>query len=207
MARKPIADSLPGALSGAASARRWRWLGCAALAGLVAGCAGDYSPQERAEGPRPGPERKFDPDAPTVFGEGGLSVGTLRSDGGVLGLLGGETEGGGRLPVNKYLWQASLDTLSFLPLASSDPFTGVIATDWSTTPQTPSERFKVTAFITSSELSAGSLRVATYREVRTEEGLWVPAPVSPDTARRLEDAILTRAREIRIAEREGRATS
>ena len=70
------------------------------------------------------------------------------------------------LPVNKFLWQASLDTLSFLPLASTDPFTGVIATDWGAAPNQPGERFKVTAYMLSPALAASSLRVAVYREVR-----------------------------------------
>lgn len=174
------------------------------LADSVAGCDRDLSPK-----PDPQPrtattgKRRVDTNAQSIFGGDGVSVGTISSrDGNIFGLGGDE---GGRLPVNKYLWQASLDTLSFLPLASSDPFTGVIATEWSTNPEVPNERFKVTAFITSADLSAGSLKVAAYRELRTEEGVWVPAPVSPETARRLEDAILVRAREIRIAEREGRA--
>ena len=184
--------------------KKLRPIGFAALAGVAlvaSACGGDYAAEEDTA-PRPGPQREFDPDAPTIFGDGGLSVGTIRS---TRGIFGGEEEGQGRLPVNKYLWQGALDTLAFLPLASSDPFTGVIATEWGATPQAPGERFKVTAFVTSQALSAASLKVAVYREVRNEDGLWVPAPVSPETARSLEDAILTRAREIRIAEREGRA--
>ncbi len=176
-------------------------LALAAAATLVAGCSGDQTPQE-PEGPRPGPARDYNPDYDeSVFGEGGVSVGNIGSrSGGLSGLFGREQDEGGRMPVNKYLWQGALDTLSFLPLASSDPFTGVIST-----PETPGERFKVTAYVTSPELSGGSLKVATYREVRNEDGVWVPAPVSPETARRLEDAILVRAREIRIAERQGTA--
>lgn len=187
-----------------AGARPARWLALAAAAAILAGCDGNYAAKEENI-PRPGPKRQYNPDYDvSVFGEGGLAIGTIGRDRGLFGF--GEDEGG-RLPVNKYLWQASLDTLSFLPLASTDPFTGVIATDWSASPTAPGERFKVTAFITSSALSAGALKVATYREVRNEDGVWVPAPVSPDTARQLEDAILVRAREIRIAEREGRTRS
>lgn len=175
----------------------------AALAAVVAGCAGDYAPEEDTAPPTGADQRGFDPDAPSIFGEGGLTIGSVRSSASTL--LGGGEEGGGRLPVNKYLWQAALDTLSFLPLASTDPFTGVIATEWGSTQEAPNERFKVSAFVTSPALSAASLKVAVYREVQNEEGAWVPAPVDAETARKLEDAILTRAREIRIAEREGRA--
>ena len=104
-----------------------------------------------------------------------------------------------RLPANKEMWKGALDTMAFLPLASSDPFTGVIATEWGSTPEVPGERFKVTAYILNPGLTAAALKVAVYREVRSEAGLWVPAPVSADTPRQLEDAILIRARQIRIA--------
>lgn len=174
---------------------------CAAIlvvAGLAAGCSSNQRPQEDTAVLRPGPKNQYDPKRDvSVFGDQGVSVGTLKSGraGGILGE--GEQ---GRLPVNKYMWQATLDTLSFLPLASTDPFTGVVATDWGATPEAPGERFKVTAFIVSPVLSAASLKVAVYRETRNADGIWLPAQVSPDTARRLEDAILTRARQIRIAE-------
>ena len=130
-------------------------------------------------------------------GSGGLSVGNL-SRGSVSGIIGGGDEKA-RLPVNKYLWQGALDTLSFLPLASTDPFTGVIATEWGSTSELPSERLKVTAYILNPGLSAAALKVAVFREQRSDAGLWTSAPVSADTARQLEDAILIRARQIRIA--------
>ena len=175
------------------------------MALAVSGCgggSGDLAADEPV-GPRSGPQREFDPDRDaSVFGEGGFSFGNLsRTLGG-----GDDDERKGNLPVNKYLWQASLDTLAFLPLASTDPFTGVIATDWGVTPEAPDERFKVTAYLLNTELSATSLRVAVFRERRTEEGYWLPSEVNPDTARRLEDAILTRARQIRLAARGADAT-
>lgn len=177
----------------------WRTF-CASLAVpalLLAGCGGEPNPEPTPQGP---PGRA--PDG-SVFGEGGASVDNLVS-GEAFGL--GAEEEGSSLPVNKFLWQASLDTLSFLPLASTDPFTGVIATDWGAAPNQPRERFKVTAYMLSPALAASSLRVAVYREVRDESGVWVPAAVDPQTPRRLEDAILTRARQIRIAEVEGETT-
>lgn len=175
-------------------------------AGLVAGCGGggkDYTATNDTA-PTAGPKRQYDPNAPSVLGEGGLSISSINNRN-VGGLFGGSDENA-RLPVNKYLWQGALDTLSFLPLVSTDPFTGVIATDWGATPEAPGERLKVTAYILNSALSAASLKVAVFREIRNADGLWVPAPVSADTARRLEDAILTRARQIRIAEVEGGST-
>lgn len=120
----------------------------------------------------------------------------------LLDLNAGAAGAGGLTPVNRHLWRASLDTLGYLPLVSTDPFTGVIATDWAASPESPGERFKVTAYVRSPELAARALQVAVYREVRDPAGAWVTAPVSGETARRLEDAILLRAREIRIAERE-----
>lgn len=172
------------------------------LAVLLSACGEDMSPKpEPANQPNTTGKRRVDPNAQSLFGDSGVSLGNISSRN--KNLFGQGDDEKARLPVNKYLWQAALDTLSFLPLASSDPFTGVIATDWATNLRAPDERLKVTAFITSAALSAASLKVAVYREVKNEDGAWVAAPVSPDTARKLEDAILSRAREIRIAEREG----
>ncbi len=115
----------------------------------------------------------------------------------------GVTIGGDSLTnVNRFLWRASLDTLAFLPLNSTDPFTGVIATDWAASPDAPNERFKVAAYVKSPVLSAQSLQVALFREIREPAGAWVTAPVSGATARQLEDAILVRARQLKIADRE-----
>lgn len=107
-------------------------------------------------------------------------------------------ENGGALLVNKHLWRAALDTLSFMPLASTDPFSGVIATDWTSNPNAPNERMKVSAYVTGLKLEARSLKVAVYREVKNEAGDWVSGPVAEATPRQMEDLILTRARQIRI---------
>src|SRR5580692_10050334 len=102
------------------------------------------------------------------------------------------------LGVNSYLWHASLDTLSFMPLASADPFGGVIITDWYVAPNAPNERLKVTIYILDRALRADGLKVVVFRQTRTA-GVWSDAQPSPDTAHKLEDAILTRARELRLA--------
>ena len=112
----------------------------------------------------------------------------------------GPTADGGAIPVNSYLWRASLDTLEFLPLNSTDPFSGVIVTDWSSNPSAPGERFKVTVYVSSPKLDAASLKVAVYRELQSKEGTWTSAEVSEATPRRIEDAILTRARQMRVAD-------
>ena len=108
-----------------------------------------------------------------------------------------------RLPVNKYLWRASLDTLSFLPIASIDTFSGVIATDWGAAPGATNERVRVTTYVRDAELSASALDVSVFRETLSPSGIWQSAPVDPATASQLEDAILTRARQLRIKDVDG----
>jgi len=100
--------------------------------------------------------------------------------------------------VNAYLWRAALDTVSFAPLLQADANTGVIITDWYANPNTPGERVKLTVTILDQDLRADALRVAASREVN-QNGAWVGAPVSASTVQKLEDIILTRARDIRRA--------
>ena len=100
--------------------------------------------------------------------------------------------------VNAYLWRASLDTISFMPLTSADPWGGVIITDWYANPQTPDEQFKVTVFILDSRLRADALNVSIQKQVRAGDR-WVPADVSQQTQLDIENAILTRARELRLS--------
>ena len=102
------------------------------------------------------------------------------------------------LGVNSYLWHATLDTLSFVPLASANPFGGVVITEWYSSPQAPGERMKVTVYILDRNLRADGLKVAVFRQTKAADG-WADAPVAADTSTRLEDAILTRARELRLA--------
>ena len=102
------------------------------------------------------------------------------------------------LGVNSYLWHAALDTLAFMPLQSADPFGGVIISDWYVAPGAPDERLKVTIYIMDRALRADGLKVAVFRQTRSAAG-WTDAAASPDTAHRLEDSILTRARELRLA--------
>lgn len=113
---------------------------------------------------------------------------------------GGETSGGGAsgIGVNEFLWRASLDTVSFLPVNSADPFGGVILSDWYGSPDSPAERFKVNVYILGRDLRTDGLRVAVFRQVRVQDGSWRDAPVAPETVIRLEETILTRARELRV---------
>jgi hypothetical protein len=100
--------------------------------------------------------------------------------------------------VNAYLWRAALETLSFAPLAQSDSNGGVIVTEWYSNPSNPSERVKVTATILDADLRADALRVTAAREVM-QNGQWMAAPVTAATVQRLEEIILTRARDLRRA--------
>ena len=98
--------------------------------------------------------------------------------------------------VNSYLWRAALETLSFMPLVQTDSNGGVIVTDWYANPEAPGERVKVTATILDSDLRADALRVAASRQVN-QNGQWIEAPVAAATVQKLEEIILTKARELR----------
>lgn len=102
--------------------------------------------------------------------------------------------------VNSYLWRASLDTLNFMPLASADPFGGVIITDWYTDAAAPNERFKATVYILDTRLRADALNVSIFRQTSIN-GQWTDATVDPDTEIQIENAILTRARQLRLNSR------
>ncbi len=125
-----------------------------------------------------------------VFGSEGISLG-----------IGGKSEKaapdqGGALGVNAYLWRGALDTLSFMPLASADPFGGVIITDWFQPPTAQGERFKATAYILGRQLRADGVRVVVFRQVQ-QGAQWVDASVSPATTGEIENKVLARARELR----------
>lgn len=111
-----------------------------------------------------------------------------------------EKAGANPLGVNSFLWRATLDTLAFLPIASADPFGGVVLTDWYEDPETPGERFKVNALILDRSLRADSIRISLFKQKKTQEGHWRDAEISKAKARAIEDAILTRARQLRVAQ-------
>src|SRR5687768_8480917 len=102
------------------------------------------------------------------------------------------------LGVNGFLWRASLETLSFMPLLSADPFGGVINSDWYAVPARPDERKKVTVYISDRDLRADGVRVQVFQQQR-RGGEWQPPEPAAETARSLENAILARARELRLA--------
>ncbi len=100
------------------------------------------------------------------------------------------------IQVNAYLWRATLDTLSFMPLVSADPFGGVIITDWYSPPATPNERFKANAYILSQQMSANAIQVSLFHQVK-QNGQWQDADIDPSTASGLEDRILARAADLK----------
>jgi len=129
-------------------------------------------------------ERPFGPTVGDVFGGGSRPASKSGAQTGI--------------GVNAYLWRASLDTLSFMPLANADPWGGVINYDWYTNPQTPNERFKATVFILDTRLRADALNVTITKEVRNADGQWVAGSVAAQTETDLENAILTKARQLNL---------
>lgn len=133
----------------------------------------------------------------TVFGPGGID------------LFGSGTEDrppdGGGIGVNSFLWRASLDTIAFMPLTSADPFGGVIITDWYAPPESPGERFKINVYILAKALRADGIEVSVFKQARATEadgtpaGAWADVPVEDKIGTDLENAILTRARQLRMA--------
>jgi hypothetical protein len=160
------------------------------MAAVLVGCAGGTVDPEPRRNPR---NNRGTDEMGSIFGQEGLA----------LSLFGaperGEGQAGGGIGVNSYLWRASLDTVSFMPISEADPFGGVILTDWHNPAQTPGERFKLQVYILDRQLRADGLRVAVFRQVRNgESGEWEDAPVAEGTGSALEDTILTRARQLRI---------
>lgn len=160
---------------------------------LLAACGGVDAPKGEAKYPTGadrgavGQDVYSQPDS--VFGGDGLTLfgGNKRE----------ERISPSGMAINSYLWRASLETVSFMPLSSADPFGGVIITDWYEPPETKGERFKANVFIMGRELRTNALQVKLFRQVR-ESGGWKDAESSPQAREKLEDTILTRARAMRV---------
>src|SRR5262249_45262301 len=127
--------------------------------------------------------------------------GSLTGEEGI-SILGGrkkEDAEGGALGINSYLWRATLDTLSFMPLVSADPFGGVIITDWYEDPKTPGERFKVNALILDKTLRADGVKISVFKQ-KLDKGTWRDQKVDDTLERSLEDTVLTRARQLKVVQ-------
>lgn len=158
---------------------------------LLWGCSGapvEYRYPEKVKGryEMPGEHREAE-EQDKLFGSKGLN------------LFSEEKAPENGIGVNTFLWQGTLETLSFMPLASADPFGGVIITDWYAPPAAPDERFKVNALILTKSLRADGLKISVFRQVKTEKGIWIDTKTDPAVALEMENAILTRARQIRLS--------
>lgn len=153
--------------------------------GLFQGGESNYPSQEGTGPTNPNPKG----ERQTIFGEDGIT------------LFGGgdnAAQAAGGIGVNSFLWRASLDTISFMPLASADPFGGVIITDWYQDPKTPGERFKITVYIMDKRLRADGVKVAVFRQKSDAKAGWVDAETDVSTGPKIENAILVRARQLRV---------
>ena len=163
----------------------------------LAACGGDSYTEKRSGASGDRNSRDM------IAGLGGSKQeqGTLFGPGGLFGSKPDKKEDSGTgVAVNAYLWRASLDTINFIPLVSADPFGGVIITDWYTPAETPNERMKVQVTILDRELRADGVRVSVFKQQTAPKGgNWVDAQVDPRTNIDIENAILTRARQLRIA--------
>jgi len=180
---------------------------CVGAALLLAGCGlfdssrwngNDPDAVRRAEDPYHTDPKYMNPDAynPRARNDDSGGIISLMFSGDRNANAGG---GGPGIGVNSYLWHATLDTVSFMPLASADPFGGVVITDWYSPPDTPNERFKVNIFILGRELRADGVRASVFRQKHEANGQWVDAAVDKNTGTDLENAILSRARQMRLS--------
>ena len=156
---------------------------------LSACSQGTYDPIRKKSATEIG--RKFESEKrTTIFGDGGI-LGTGSKDQASAGA------GSGGIGVNSYLWRATLDTISFLPVTSADPFGGVIITDWYAPQETPNERFKLNVYVLGRALRADGVKVSVFRQMMDAAGNWRDSQVEANAARKIEDSILTRARQLR----------
>ncbi len=154
----------------------------------LAGCSGDYTPKDGQEAPI-GRDDARKRGYGTLFGDDVMLFGSSAKK--------YDPSLGGSAKVNHHLWQATLDVLSFMPLASSDAAGGVLITDWYSTASKPSERLKVTVKITDRVLRADEVHVTINKEIKTGND-WVSVTADTKVARDMEDLILTKARELKI---------
>jgi hypothetical protein len=184
-------------MPGISNAIRFSLLGLTVLS--LAACGDPDAVKEKRSGPSSDRSRR---DASAGLGGRTQEEGSLFGPGGLFGSRAEKKDNSGTgVAVNAFLWRASLDTINFIPLISADPFGGVIITDWYTPAEAPNERMKVQITILDRELRADGVRVAVFKQQAARGGAtWVDAQVDPRTNTEIENAILTRARQLRIAQ-------
>jgi hypothetical protein len=111
---------------------------------------------------------------------------------------GGTVKGRARVTVNRFAWQASLDAIAFMPIKTSDPYGGLIATDWYRPRTSPKERLRVNVLVGGPQLASDTVRVTVFKEIQDKRGNWKPIKVNARTATDLENVILSRARQMRL---------
>jgi hypothetical protein len=154
---------------------------------MLVGCSGDMSPKSGQEVPM-GRNEARKRDFGNLFGDDFLIFGGPRKE---------NATGMASTSVNPFIWRASLDTISFMPLASADAFGGVIVTDWYTSSSAPHERVKVTIYVTNPQLRADAIKVTIYKQVN-KGGRWVNVTADAASATEMENIILSKARQLRI---------
>lgn len=158
------------------------------LAVALSGCSTDLSPKDKEEAPASREDSRKYMDG-RFFGDDLLLFGNDKKY---------DPNKGGGMPVNQYLWRASLNVISFMPLASSDATGGVIITDWYTSRDKPNQRLKMTISILDRVLRADALKVTMNKQIRGARGEWIDAAADSAMEREMEDLILTKARELKI---------
>jgi hypothetical protein len=154
---------------------------------MLVGCSGDMSAKSGQEVPM-GRNEARKRDFGNLFGDDFLIFGGPKK---------ASATGVASASVNSFIWRASLDTISFMPLASADAIGGVIVTDWYTSPNAPHERVKVTIYVTNPQLRADAIKVTIYKQVN-KGGAWVNATADAASATEMENIILSKARQLRV---------
>ena len=162
---------------------------------FLAGCSGDIKKEASYPTRMPGSDKIVYSDSKrdTVWGAG-KNMGSK-----IFGKDGTEQSGSG-IGVNTFLWRASLDTISFMPVVSADPFGGVILTDWYENSEVPGERFKINVYILDRQLRADGIRVSIFKQKQTDTNSWKDVAVDKKMSFDIESTILTRARELKITQ-------
>ncbi|MEQ8666928.1 MAG: DUF3576 domain-containing protein [Rhodospirillales bacterium] len=153
----------------------------------VAGCTGpvEYEVEHDINDPEGFKRARSGQEYGNLFGEGGILGGDKGSQGGQIGI-----------GVNAFLWRATLDTISFMPVTVADPFGGVVLTDWRESTDSPGERYKMNIYILGRELRADGVRVTVLKQ-ELQDGIWRDRNVGENVSVQIEDAILSRARQFR----------
>ncbi len=153
---------------------------------LFVGCSG-IETDPNTEYPDPLRRRKI---KGKLFGEGGLTLFDTTAD--------RDATATPSIGVNLFLWRATLDTISFMPVKNADPFGGTVLTEWYSPPETPNERFKLNIYILDQDLQTSSLRVSAFKEQKDASGLWTSSNSVATLQTDIENAILTRARQLKL---------